>query len=175
MLSIFSWAYWLSVMSSLEKCLLKASAHCLIGFYCWYGEGMAPHSSTLATKIPWTEKPGRLQSMRLLRVGHDWVTSLCLHFHALEKEMATHSSVLAWRMPGTGESGGLLSLGSHGVGQDWSDLVVVVLLLSCTSCLYILEIKPLSVASFANIFSHSIGCLFVVVGFLWFPLLCKIL
>ena len=32
---------------------------------------MAPHSSTLAWKIPWMEKPGRLQSMRLLRVGHD--------------------------------------------------------------------------------------------------------
>ena len=32
---------------------------------------MAPHSSTLAWKIPWTEEPGRLQSMGLLRVGHD--------------------------------------------------------------------------------------------------------
>ena len=32
---------------------------------------MATHSSTLAWKIPWTEKPGRLQSMRLQRVGHD--------------------------------------------------------------------------------------------------------
>ena len=32
---------------------------------------MAPHSSTLAWKIPWTEKPGRLQSMGSLRVGHD--------------------------------------------------------------------------------------------------------
>ena len=32
---------------------------------------MAPHSSTLAWKIPWTEEPGRLQSMRSLRVGHD--------------------------------------------------------------------------------------------------------
>ena len=37
---------------------------------------MAPHSSTLAWKIPWTEEPGRLQSMGSLRVGHDWVTSL---------------------------------------------------------------------------------------------------
>ena len=37
---------------------------------------MAPHSSTLVWKIPWTEEPGRLQSMRSLRVGHDWVTSL---------------------------------------------------------------------------------------------------
>ena len=39
---------------------------------------MATHSSTLAWKIPWTEKPGRLQSMGSQRVGHDWVTSL--HF-----------------------------------------------------------------------------------------------
>ena len=39
---------------------------------------MAPHSSTLAWKIPWTEEPGRLQSMGLLRVGHDSVTSLSL-------------------------------------------------------------------------------------------------
>ena len=32
---------------------------------------MAPHSSTLTWKIPWTEEPGRLQSMRSLRVGHN--------------------------------------------------------------------------------------------------------
>ena len=39
---------------------------------------MATHSSTLAWKIPWTEEPGRLQSMGWLRVGHDWETSLSL-------------------------------------------------------------------------------------------------
>ena len=41
---------------------------------------MAPHSSgvTLAWKIPWTEEPGRLQSMGSRRVGHDWMTSLSL-------------------------------------------------------------------------------------------------
>ena len=39
---------------------------------------MAPRSSTLAWKIPWMEEPGRLQSMGLLRVGHDWATSLSL-------------------------------------------------------------------------------------------------
>ena len=86
---------------------------------------MAPHSSTLAWKIPWTEKPGRLQSMGSLRVGHDWATSLSLftfHFHASEKEMATHSSVRAWRIPGTVEPDGLPSMGSHRVGHDWSDL-----------------------------------------------------
>ena len=37
---------------------------------------MATHSSTLAWKIPWTEEPGRLQSMGSQRVRHDWVTSL---------------------------------------------------------------------------------------------------
>ena len=37
---------------------------------------MAPHSSTLAWKIPWMEEPGRLQSMVSLRVGHDRETSL---------------------------------------------------------------------------------------------------
>ena len=39
---------------------------------------MAPHSSTLAWKIPWTEEPGGLQSMGSLRVGHYWETSLSL-------------------------------------------------------------------------------------------------
>ena len=34
-------------------------------------KAMAPHSSSLAWKIPWTEEPGGLQSMGLLRVGHD--------------------------------------------------------------------------------------------------------
>ena len=41
-------------------------------------KAMAAHSSTLAWKIPWTEEPGRLQSMGSLRVGHNWATSLSL-------------------------------------------------------------------------------------------------
>ena len=41
-------------------------------------KAMAPHSSTLAWKIPWMEEPGWLQSMGSLRVGHDWATSLSL-------------------------------------------------------------------------------------------------
>ena len=49
---------------------------------------MAPHSSTLAWKIPWMEEPGRLQSRRSLESD----TTEQLHFHALEKEMATHCS-----------------------------------------------------------------------------------
>ena len=41
-------------------------------------EAMAPHSSTLAWKVPWMEEPGRLQSMGSLRVRHEWATSLSL-------------------------------------------------------------------------------------------------
>ena len=52
-----------------------------LGYVFYYGnvsleKAMAPHSGTLAWKIPWMEEPGRLQSMGSLRVGHDWVTSL---------------------------------------------------------------------------------------------------
>ena len=50
---------WLSSISLLEK-------------------AMAPQSSILAWKIPWTEEPGRLQSMGSLTVRHDWATSLSL-------------------------------------------------------------------------------------------------
>ena len=94
-------------------------------------KAMATHSSTLAWKIPWTEEPGRLQSMGSLRVRHDWATSLSLSTHALEKEMATPSSVLAWRIPWTEKPGGLQSMGSHRVGDDWSDaakLLIIVLI-----------------------------------------------
>ena len=47
---------------------------------CTHLKAVAPHSSTLAWKIPWMEEPGRLQSVRSLRVGHDWATSLHFHF-----------------------------------------------------------------------------------------------
>ena len=105
---------------------------------------MAPHSSTLAWKIPWMEEPGRLQSMGSLRVRHDWVTSLSLfHFHALEKEMATHSSVLAWRIPGTVGPSGLPSMGSNRVGHDRSDLAAAAAKLRerFFVCLFVLELS----------------------------------
>ena len=80
---------------------------------------MAPHSSTLAWKIPWMEELGRLHSMGSQRVWSG-LSNFTFTFllHALEKEMATHSSVLSWRIPGTGEPGGLPSMGSHRVGHN---------------------------------------------------------
>ena len=65
----------------------------MLFFICWYDcvfcfffpslayrweKATAPHSSTLAWKIPWTEELGRLQSLGSLRVGHNWATSLSL-------------------------------------------------------------------------------------------------
>ena len=65
---------------------------------------MAPHSSTLAWKIPWTEEPGRLHAVRGVAEGRTRLNdfTITFHLHALEKKMATHSSVLAWRLQGTG-------------------------------------------------------------------------
>ena len=86
---------------------------CFINIVIWK-KAMAPHSSTLAWKIPWMEEPGGLQSMGSRLSDFPFT----FHFHALEKEMATHSSVLAWRIPGTGEPGGLPPMGSHRVGHN---------------------------------------------------------
>ena len=77
-------------------------------------KAMAPHSSTLAWKIPWAEEPGRLQVHGVAKSQtrlSDFIFSF--HFHALEKEMATHSSVLAWKIPGT--------VGCHLWGRTESD------------------------------------------------------
>ena len=75
---------------------------------------MAPHSSTLAWKSPWTEEPGRLQSMGVSK-SRTRLSDFTFTFHlpSSEKEMATHSSVLAWRIPGMAEPGALLSMGSQ--------------------------------------------------------------
>ena len=81
-------------------------------------KAMAIHSRTLAWKTPWTEEPGRLQSMGSLSRIQLSDFTFTFHFHALEKKMATHFSVLAWRIPGTGEPGGLQSMGSHRVRHD---------------------------------------------------------
>ena len=86
-------------------------------------KAMAPHSSTLAWRIPWAEEAAVHGVAKSRTQLSDF--TFTFHFHALEKEMATHSSVLAWRIPGTAEPGGLPSMGSHRVGHDWSDLAAV--------------------------------------------------
>ena len=78
---------------------------------------LVTHSSTLAWKIPWTEEPGRLQSMGSLLVGHDWATSLSLFtfMHWRRKWQPTPVSL-------PGESQGRGSLVSHRLwGRTKSD------------------------------------------------------
>ena len=87
-------------------------------------KAMAPHSSTLAWKIPWMEEPGRLQSMGSLRVGHDWATSLSLFTFMLWRRKWQPTPVF---LPGESQGRGNLvgcqtSMGSHRVRHDWSNL-----------------------------------------------------
>ena len=58
----------------------KVIVYCFINWYTsvWLEKAIAPHSSTFAWKIPWMKEPGRLQSMGLWRVGHNWAYSLSL-------------------------------------------------------------------------------------------------
>ena len=83
---------------------------------------MAAHSSTLAWKMPWTEEPGRLQSMGSLRVGYNWATSLSLFtFMHWRRKWQPTPVFLSGESQGQ-EPSGLPSMGSHRVGHDWGNL-----------------------------------------------------
>ena len=87
-------------------------------FYLKSEKAMAPLSSTLVSKLPWTEEPGRLQSIGSRTVRHDSATSLSLFsFMHWRRKWQLYFSVLAWRIPGTGEPGGLPSMGSQSQTQ----------------------------------------------------------
>ena len=81
-------------------------------------KAMAPHSSTLAWQIPWTEEPGRLQFMGSIGVGHKWATSLSL-FTFMHWRRKWQPTPVFW----PGESQGLESLvGCHLWGHTESDM-----------------------------------------------------
>ena len=99
-------------------------------------KAMAPHSSTLAWKIPWTEEPGRLQSMGSLRVGHNWATwlSLFTFLHWRRKWQPT-PVFLPGESPGRGSL-----VGCHLWGRTESDTTeatqqVYILTVSCSEYL----------------------------------------
>ena len=102
---------------------------------------LATHSSTLAWKIPFTEKPGRLQPMGSQRIRHYWATSC--HFKVprasqvalmvkilpvqskgqedpLEKEIATHSRIFAWEIPWTRNLVAYCPWGCRESRYDWA-------------------------------------------------------
>ena len=142
---------------------------------------MAPHSSTLAWRIPWMEEPGGLQSMGSLRVRHDWETSLSL-FTFMHWRRQWHPTPVL--LPGESQGRGSL-VGCHLWGRTrlkWLSSSIdhlyifgkMPLQLFCPffNCddsffdmelyeffIYSLDTDPLS---FANIFSYSVGCLFVL-------------
>ena len=64
---------WTSLMAQMVKCLpaMQETWVQFLGREDTLEKEMATHSNTLAWKIPWTEQPGRLQSMGSQRVGHD--------------------------------------------------------------------------------------------------------
>ena len=92
--TVWYWIYWSRQRSKCKiqsvvsiECVslphtMKSEAfksnHLKLWIVCTLEKAMAPHSSTLAWKIPWMEEPSRLRSMGSLRVGHNWATSLSL-------------------------------------------------------------------------------------------------
>ena len=85
-------------------------------------KAMAPHSSTLAWKIPWTEEPGRFSPWG--RWGSD--TTERLHFHfsrsCIGEGNGNPLQCSCLENPRDGKPGGLPSTGSHRVRHDWSNL-----------------------------------------------------
>ena len=79
---------WLTQMSFTFLCFYRMLATFL-------EKAMAPHSSTVAWKIPWMEEPGGQQSVHGVTKSQTRLSdfTFTFHFHALEKEMATHSSL----------------------------------------------------------------------------------
>ena len=84
-------------------------------------KAMATHSSTLAGQIPWTEEPGRLQSMGSLGVRHDWVTSLSLFTFMHWRRKWQPTPVF---LPGESQGWGSL-VGCHLWGRTESDMTEV--------------------------------------------------
>ena len=82
-------------------------------------KAMAPHSSTLAWKIPCLEEPGGLQSMRSLRVGYDWGTSLSLFTFLHWRRKWQPTPVF---LPGEPRGRGSLLGAVYGVAQSWTRL-----------------------------------------------------
>ena len=96
------WTGWISLQS---KGLSRVT------FMHWE-DPLATHSSILSCRIPWTEEPGRLWSIRLQRVGHDWATKTFTTFTYFQGSLgkigvSEHKQIFSW-------SGKLLNLFCEG-------------------------------------------------------------
>ena len=79
---------------------------------------MAPHSSTPAWKIPWMEEPGKLQSMKSLRVGLTERLHFDFSLSCIGEGNGNPLQCSCLENPRNREPGGLPSMGSHRVGHD---------------------------------------------------------
>ena len=121
---------------------------------------MAPHSSTLAWKIPWTEEPGGLQSMGWRRVDHDWVTWLSLFTFMHWRRKWQPTPVF---LPGESQGRGILAgCRRRRVGHNWSDAAAAAVYL-CISLVIFSEKHTL------KMLGNIILLFFVSV---WFDFLC---
>ena len=99
---IFSF-FWVSLVAQRVKCLpaMQETWVWSLGREDPLEKEMATHSSTLAQKIPWTEEPGRLQSLELQRVEHNWATSLftLFSFYTVSSSWAGTMVNFFWIVP----------------------------------------------------------------------------
>ena len=124
---------------------------------------MAPHSSTLAWKIPWTQEPSRLQSMGSLRIGHDWSDFTFTFMHWRRKWQPTPVF-----LPGESQGQGTLvgcRLWGRRVGHDWSDLAA-----AAACCLVMLSSGVLNrIQSKQQSFKCCLPCSFLNLKLAHFP------
>ena len=128
-MSYLPFSVWLISLSLIPSILLQVT---IFHSSLWLSsipleKAVAPHSSSLAWKIPWTEEPGRLQSMGSRRVGHNWATSLSFFtFMHWRRKWQPTPVFLPGESQGWGSLVGLLSMRSRRVRLDWSDLEAAV-------------------------------------------------
>ena len=94
---------WLSNILTAEQVFLISGCQICFSLHCTREKATAPHSSTLAWKIPWTEEPGGLPSMGSHRVGHDWsdlaaaaATALRSYFLSFSMSLCSATHVLSF-------------------------------------------------------------------------------
>ena len=140
---------------------------------------MAPHSSTLAWKIPWREEPGRLQSMGPLRVRHDWVTSL-------SRIGEGNGNPLQCSCLENPRDGGAWWAAVNGVAQNWTRLKqlsssssLTILYLGVEFCLFILHLVSWVLSFFSllgnlNCYPFKYCLSMLCLSFLWILIHCSL-
>ena len=115
---------------------------------------MATYSSILAWWIPWTEEPGKLQSMRLQRVRHDWVTNTHTHIHMRARAHThTHTHTHTHRHR---ELRGIPD-GSVSIDLIFS-IVFLVSIIFTSALIFVISFLPLNLGFICSTFSSSLRC-----------------